>query len=265
MQDAIRYPDGVFCWVELSTTDADVAKAFYSGLFGWAFDDRPTAVGGVYSMAQLDGKDVSGLSEMPQVMQERGIPPFWMSYVKHDDLDGVAARIEEGGGKFVLPPMDVEEYGRMIVAIDPTGASFGVWRPGTHLGAQVVNAPNALVWNELQTHDLEGAKDFYAKVFDWTYQGDEKGYVVVLAGERAQAGMMKIQPEWGEMPPNWGVYFMVEDVNGAVAKIEELGGKVMVPPTPAGDMGKFAVVQDPLGAVFSVMEFNGPIDPPPGA
>ena len=153
----------------------------------------------------------------------------------------------------------------MIVAIDPTGASFGVWQPGTHLGAQAVNTPNSLVWNELQTHDLEGAKSFYAKVFDWTYQMDDKGYVVVLADERVQAGMMKIQPEWGQVPPNWGVYFMVEDVDAAVAKVQELGGSVMVPPTPAGDMGKFAVAQDPLGAVFSVMEFNGPVDPPPGA
>ncbi len=265
MQDAIHYPDSVFCWVELSTTDAKAAKAFYSGLFGWDFDDRPTEMGGVYSMAKLGGKDVAGLGEMPQVMQEKKIPPFWMSYVKHDDADGVAARIEERGGKFILPPMDVMDYGRMIVAIDPTGASFGVWQPSKHLGAQVVNAPNSLIWNELQTRDLEGAKGFYAGVFDWTYQEDDKGYVVAMAGERVQAGMMKIQPEWGEVPPNWGVYFMVEDVNASAAKVQELGGNVMVPSTPAGDMGTFAVMQDPLGAVFSVMEFNGPVDPPPGA
>lgn len=265
MQAAIRYPDGVFCWVDLSTTDAKTAKAFYSGLFGWTFDDRTTDMGGVYSMAQIEGKDVAGLGEMPQVMQDQGIPSFWMSYVKHDDVEGVAARIEEAGGTFILPPMDVMKSGRMLIAQDPAKAAFGVWQPGEHIGAQRVNAPNSLVWNELQTNDVEGAKTFYAGVFGWTYQVDDKGYVAVLAGERVQAGMMQIQPEWGEVPPNWSVYFMVDDVNAAVAKVQELGGNVMVPPTPAGEMGKFSVVQDPLGAVFNVMEFNGPIDPPPGA
>jgi len=265
MQNTIHYPDGVFCWVDLSTTDAGPAKAFYSGLFGWAFDDRPTDMGGVYSMGQVDGKDTAGLGEMPQVMKDMGIPPFWMSYVKHDDVDAVAAKITEAGGSFIVPAMDVMEAGRMLIAKDPTGAAFGVWQPGEHLGAQRVNQPNSLVWNELQTRDVEGAKSFYAAVFGWTYQVDEKGYVAVLAGDRVQAGMMQIQPEWGEVPPNWGTYFMVDDVNAAVAKVQELGGSIMVPPTPAGELGKFSVVQDPLGAVFSIMQFDGPVDSPPGA
>ena len=48
------------------------------------------------------------------------------------------------------------------------------------------------------------------------------------------------------------------------AKVKELGGTVMVPPTPAGEMGRFSVVQDPQGGGFTIMETSGPVDPPPG-
>jgi hypothetical protein len=76
---------------------------------------------------------------------------------------------------------------------------------------------------------------------------------------------MQIDESWGDAPANWAVYFFVENVETAVAKVQELGGNILMPPTPAGEIGKFSVVQDPAGAVFTVMEFNGPVDPPPGA
>jgi hypothetical protein len=75
--------------------------------------------------------------------------------------------------------------------------------------------------------------------------------------------MMAIEAEWGEVPPNWSVYFYVADVETAVAKVQELGGTVLVLPRSVGDMGKFAVVQDPQGGVFTVMESNQ-VDAPPG-
>jgi hypothetical protein len=147
---------------------------------------------------------------------------------------------------------------------DPTGATFGVWQPAAHIGAQLVNIPNTLSWNELLTRDLEGAKAFYSAVFGWTYETDANGYVAVSQDDRVQAGMMEITEAMGEMPPNWSAYFLVEDADAAAARVKELGGNVLVPPTPAGDIGKFVVVQDPQGAVFNVIQFDGPASPPPG-
>jgi predicted enzyme related to lactoylglutathione lyase len=264
MQVVKSYPDGIFCWIDLTTTDADGAKAFYGGLFGWEFDDRPTDMGPVYTMCQIEGYDVAGLSQLSPDMQAQDMPPFWSSYVKHSDVDAVAARISENGGNLMMPVMDVMESGRMTVATDPTGAAFGVWQPKEHIGAQLVNRPNALVWNELQTHGVEAAQSFYAAVFGWTYQTDENGYVMVSQDGRMQAGMMQIQEAWGDVPPNWGVYFMVENIETAVAKAKELGGTILVPISKAGEIGEFAVIQDPQGAVFTAMSFQGKIDPPPG-
>ena len=263
MQIVKKYPDGLFSWVDLSTTDQEGAKVFYGGLFGWEFEDRPISEGAVYTMCRIDGYSVAGIGSLPPELQAQGVPPNWASYVKHDDVDAVAAKITEAGGNLMMPPMDVMTEGRMAMALDPTGAAFGVWQPQDHIGAQVVNAPNSLFWNELQTHDVEAAKAFYGSVFGWTNQTDENGYVVLSNNGRMQAGMMAIQKEWGDVPPNWGVYFCVVDVEASVAKVQELGGNVLTMPTPAGEMGKFSVVQDPQGGVFTIME-SSRIDPPPG-
>ena len=48
-------------------------------------------------------------------------------------------------------------------------------------GAQIVNEPESLTWNELITHDLEGSKKFYNALFGWNTkdvnmgQGHEAG------------------------------------------------------------------------------------------
>jgi hypothetical protein len=264
MQVVKQYPDGVFSWVDLGTTNIEGAKAFYSGLFGWSFLDLPTDSGTVYCMAQIDGFDVAGLGPLDQGMQEQGIPPSWTAYVKHDDVDAVASRASAAGGVVLFPPFDVMDSGRMTMIQDPTGAVFGVWQPENHIGAQLVNIPNTLAWNELQTHDLNPAREFYAAVFDWTYEVDANEYVVCKAWDRVQAGMMKIEEEMSDIPPNWTNYFLVSDIDAAAARVTELGGEVHVPPMIAGDIGKLAIIQDPQGAFFSIIEYAGPASPPPG-
>ena len=265
MQLVKSYPDGVFCWVELSTTDQEAAKAFYTELFGWEVDDVPIERGGTYSMLQIEGKNVTALGAMQPEMQAQGIPAFWSSYVKHDDIDDIAGRINAAGGTLMFPPMDVMQYGRMTMGQDPSGAAFGVWEPKEHTGAQLVNIPNTLVWNELQTRQPDSAQTFYESVFGWTSEADANGYVVYQENGRTQAGMIAMDENWGpDVPSNWAVYFMVEDVAAKAELAQKLGGTVMVPPTEAGEMGIFAVIQDPQGGIFNIMSFNGPVDPPPG-
>ena len=62
MGERTSYAPGTFSWSELITSDADGAKAFYTKLFGWTYDDRPAGEGQVYSMALRDGKLVGALA-----------------------------------------------------------------------------------------------------------------------------------------------------------------------------------------------------------
>ncbi|MEM7114601.1 MAG: VOC family protein [Chloroflexota bacterium] len=265
MQVVSQYPDGLFCWVDLGSTDVDAAKAFYCGLFGWTILDLPTDMGGIYTMFQIDGYNVTAVSALPPEMQAQGIPTAWTNYIKHDNVDAAVEKITEAGGTIIAPPFDVMTSGRMAIALDPGGAGFGIWQPQDHIGAQLVNIPNTLVWNELQTRAGDTSKAFYKTVFGWESQTDPNGYVTFTQNGRFHAGMIIMDDSWDpNMPNQWGPYFMVEDVAATMEKAKTLGGNVFVPPTPAGDMGLFSVLQDPSGGVFTVIQFSGPVDAPPG-
>ena len=261
-----QYPDGYFSWVDLATTDSEGARKFYAGLFGWDFIDVPMpGTDYVYSMAHFDNYLIAGLGPQPPDMQAQNIPPFWASYIKHDNVDAISVSVVEAGGKVLMPPTDIIESGCMVMAVDPTGANFGVWQPNQHIGANLVNQPNTFIWNELQTHDVEKAKAFYTKVFGWGSEVDENGYVTFQVDGRTQAGSMKIQEEWGEVPPNWTVYFMVEDVHAAAEKVQDLGGSLARPPIKIGEMGEMVIAQDPQGGHFTIMQFDAPGEVPPFA
>src|SRR5579863_10304413 len=157
MAERTQYTPGTFSWADLSTSDQDGAKAFYTALFGWDVQDNPVPGDGVYSMMLVGDKPVAAISAQPEQQREAGVPPMWNSYVTVEDADATAARAGELGGNVHAPPFDVMDVGRMAVIADPQGAFFEVWQPKLHIGANLVNGPGLLSWNELHTNDLDGA------------------------------------------------------------------------------------------------------------
>jgi uncharacterized protein len=199
------YPDGIFAWVDLNTTDVAGARAFYSALFGWDVLEPQEADGPEYYMFQIEGYRVAGMGPMMPDMAAAGVPSAWYCYVKHSDIDAIIQRATAAGGQVVMPAMDILDQGRLGMIQDPTGAVLGLWQPQNHTGAQLVNMPNALTWNELQTRDGESAKAFYKAVFGWTHRDDPSGYVVFAQDGRNQAGMMVMDDSWdASIPANWG-------------------------------------------------------------
>ena len=242
------YAHGVPSWVDVSTPDPAAASRFYSELFGWDVQEGPPESGG-YAIAHLRGRTVAGLA--PQ--QDPG-PPAWGTYVNVDDAEAIAEAVAANGGKVLMPPIEVTGAGRMAILADPAGAVFGVWQPGSHRGAGLVNEPNTYCWSELVTSDVAGAKAFYRTVFGWgarTYGPEGPGgYSEFDLGGQTIAGMM--EPTAEGIPPHWAVYFAVADTDAAVARIHELGGSIVVEPRDI-EPGRFAVAVDPQGAMFSVL------------
>jgi len=255
MSERTSYAPGTPSWVELGAIP-DIGKAvdFYAGLFGWDVPEsaNPEQTGG-YRQAMLRGKPVAGM--MP-LMQE-GQPSTWNTYVSVEDADAIATKVGEAGGTVIAEPMDVMDLGRMAVFTDSTGAVFGVWQPGTFVGAEIVNESNAVVWNELNTRDPEAAKSFYGDVFGWGFEEREfetGTYTSLKAGEATVGGMIDITgraPD--EVPAHWLVYFAVDDVDATVAKAQETGGGLALEPFDISEVGRIAIVKDPFGAVFAVM------------
>ncbi|HSZ13222.1 MAG TPA: VOC family protein [Solirubrobacteraceae bacterium] len=258
MGERTEYTPGTFCWSELSTSDQDGAKAFYAGLLGWQADDRPVGEGSYYSMQLIDGKPVAAIAGQPQQQRDAGVPPLWNSYVSVDDADAVAARAKELGAAVHAPPFDVMTVGRMAVIQDPQGAYFMLWQPRDHIGASLVNAPGALVWNELQSPDLDASSAFYADLFGWKieqFAGMQDAYLSIKNGDANNGGMRELTPP---SPPNWLTYFGVQDIDAALVRLSELGGTNLAGPIDI-QIAKIAVVADPQGAVFAL--YAGELEP----
>jgi predicted enzyme related to lactoylglutathione lyase len=117
----------------------------------------------------------------------------------------------------------------------------------------------AFSWNELMTTDPEKAKAFYTALLGWTLEEAPMGhtdYALVKAGGRPMGGIMGIPPQApAGMPPHWGVYVTVDDVDASAKKAAELGGNVCVPPTDIAGVGRFCVIADPQGAVLSLITY----------
>jgi uncharacterized protein len=277
------YPAGVPCWVDTAQPDPQAAVRFYSGLFGWEFEDRmPADSPGQYFVAQLRGRDVAAVGSQPE-----GMPPtpVWNMYVCVDSADEAAAKVKDAGGSVPMEPFDVGSAGRMAVLTDPEGAAFCVWEPRERIGAQLVNEHATWNFNELNTRDPGGAQTFYRVVFGWEattlVTGDggftmfrRPGYGEFLAErdpelrermsadhvpdgfEDAVAWLVPMSdgqfPE--DTPAHWSTTFAVDDADEIAARAERLGGTVLAPPFDAPWV-RMTVIRDPQGAVFTASKY----------
>jgi predicted enzyme related to lactoylglutathione lyase len=260
MPEMNQYPNGTFCWPELSTTDSDAAKSFYTAIFGWELRDDPVGPDAVYTMASINGRNVGAMYQQNAEQKNQGVPPHWLSYVSVDDVDASVEKAKSLGGSAILDPMDVMDVGRMAVLSDPTGAAFAMWQPLQHAGAQVLDEPGTLCWNELMTTDEKEANRFYTGLFDWTTETDNLNgdveYTSFANGDRPAGGMIKIDPNWGDIPSNWVVYFAVADCDVTLAAIESSGGSTLMPARDIEEIGRFAMCQDPQGATFAIIALD---------
>jgi predicted enzyme related to lactoylglutathione lyase len=259
MGERTQYTPGTFCWADLTTSDQEAAKTFYSELFGWEAQDTPMDGGATYSMMQKEGKRVAAIAPQPPPQRDAGAPSVWNSYISVENADASAQRAQELGATVHAPAFDVGEAGRMAVLQDPQGAYVMVWQPRGNIGAALVNAPGALVWNELASSDLEASQAFYSQLFDWQiapFENSPTPYLAIRNGDANNGGMRDVTPPG--TPPHWLVYFGVEDVAQALAKAQELGATKLAGPIDI-QMAKIAVIQDPQGAVLAL--YAGMLEP----
>ena len=278
MPERDGYIAGVPCWVDTSQPDPEAAVAFYSGLFGWEFEDvMPPDSPGRYFIARLRGLDVAAAGSQPE-----GGPPTaaWNTYVWVESADETAAKVRDAGGRVITEPFDVMSAGRMAVFADPEGAAFSVWQANEHKGARIVNEHGSVNFNNLNTRAAERAKPFYRAVFGWeTLSLDGGAEMWTLPGygdylEELTPGLRKGMAEMGapagfedvvaainpiaddqpDVPANWSVTFAVDDADATAEKAAELGGQVVAAPFDAPWV-RMTVISDPQGATFIASKF----------
>ena len=109
------------------------------------------------------------------------------------------------------------------------------------------------VWYDLMSTDVAASVAFHKALFGWEVEEmDMSGfkYSKIVASGKGSGGVVPFDASHG-FPSHWVGYIEVFDVDGAVGRVEALGGKGCVPPTDIPETGRFALVEDPQGAIFS--------------
>ena len=271
MSERDGFEHGVPCWVDTWQPDAEAAVRFYTRLFGWDLEDTmPADVPGQHFMCRLRGRDVAAIASRPQAA-----PPVtaWTTYVWVVDAADTASRAGAAGGSVLVETFESLDGGRIAIIADPAGAAIGVWQPGAHRGAQLVNEPGAWSMSALSTPDPEGATSFYGAVFGWVTETFDLGDAQMtmwklpryVGGEPQQpvardvvATMMSPSGDQAEAPASWSVDFWIWNVDQAVREATELGGKVITGPYDIPDVGmRQTVIADPQGATLSLTQPPG--------
>jgi uncharacterized protein len=109
-------------WNELVTTDHKAALRHYGSLFGWVSNEAmPMGPMGDYSFVDAGPTRIGAM--MDRAAPEK--PLRWTFYFKVPDADAAAEQVRSRGGQVVMGPMEVPGGQRIIVAVDPQGASVG--------------------------------------------------------------------------------------------------------------------------------------------
>ncbi len=114
---------------------------------------------------------------------------------------------------------------------------------------------NAFVHSELNTTDVDKAKAFYGKLFDWKLEDvpmEGMVYTMIGVGEGVGGGMMKQMIPGA--PSAWMPYVGVDDIHAATKKAKSLGATILRDVTEVKDMGWLSIFTDPTGAMIGLWQ-----------
>lgn len=244
---------GTFIGADLITEDAETASRFYAELFNW--DVEKVEDGGyrinhkgrlIASISQIDNED-------PDVDRS-----FWLVALAVNDLKQTLRSATENGAQVYEKTTKVKNYGRYAVIGDAEKAPVMFIQSGKiQIGG--TTGPGAWVWAELWTDDIEKAATFYADVIGVGHDTTDRGgkdYHYFASQGRPRAGIIKIPVEFENVDPGWAPYVGVSDISVTLAKVKELGGRVIFGEIEHPSSGAVALIMDPTGAVLFIYQLG---------
>jgi predicted enzyme related to lactoylglutathione lyase len=115
-------------------------------------------------------------------------------------------------------------------------------------------------WVDLMAVDVQRAAAFYGEIFGWScddkdvQDGPFYGHFTLNGKTVAGLGQLPDEMRSQGVPPHWNSYINVDDVHATADRLVELGGTLLMPPTPIFDAGTMAIAQDPTGAAISLWQ-----------
>jgi len=235
---------GTFAWRELITPNPASVADFYRDVFGWTSDTMDMG-GSPYHLWKLS-PDAPGIAgAMPPQMG--GVPPFWLDYLRVEDVEASLAVAVTHGAEPLSPVIDAP-VGRFALIQDPAGAVLALFQQANVMEDPEGEAPpGTFCWSELHTPDLPGAESFYGAVFGWSASSIAGPRRLFSAGDKGRATVL---PTEGRA--RWLKYVAVDDVAASYQRVLSAGGAPIQGPTSIPGLGELAVFADPSGAALAL-------------
>ena len=255
---------GKVVWRDLLTNTPEASRRFYGELFGWEFEAPRVFVGvgggDSYMLIRHNGELIGGMVDTNALGKEENISQ-WITTISVADIDAAVERVSDAGGNVLNAPESIGDRGRMAVVEDSTGALFAMIQTRDGDPSDREPARNGWLWDELWTDDVEGATGFYHEVLGFQYkdhdvENADRSYRVLKYADKPRAGVLE-NPFVNERPV-WVNYVRVEDPSAITARVESLGGRVLVEAQARPIGGEVAFIAGPSGAGVAVQTW--PLD-----
>ena len=253
---ASRSP-GKVVWHDLLTRTPAESRRFYEELFGWEFDGVGSILGigddDAYSIIRNNGRMIGGMLDANQLQNNNEDISQWVTLISVTDINDAVAKFESQGGTIFTPPTHLAQRGQIAVVADSGGALVGLLQTKDGDPADRDPEVNDFLWDELWTTDVQVATDFYTSIVGYAYTDEnlddddrEDDYRVLRHNNTPRAGVM-INP-FPDVKPVWVNYIRVEDPAAITARVESLGGRILVDAQPRDIGGTVAFIAGPSGA-----------------
>lgn len=241
--EGVHHP-GRFVWFELLTEESNVAKGFYSDLFGWTYTESAEYPG--YTLIMHDNQEIGGILQVEGSSKEAK-ESRWISSVAVGDVDKVTAELVTLGGKVLYGPVDSGERGRLAQVSDPQGADFIVLRTRKGDPEMSTFTSGEPVWVDLFTKDRQEAALFYKSLLDYSTvpSGKDTDHFCFMFNNQPKAGLAEV--DWDDLEvATWLPYIGVTNLRKKVVEAIDLGGTLVAHTETA------AVILDPSGAAIGL-------------
>jgi uncharacterized protein len=249
---------GKIVWADLVTSDPAGAKRFYGTLFGWTFTDIHTGENN-YSVALHDGAPVGGIVERP-IKEGQQRQPAWLTFISVRNVDKALRTVVAHGGKVLSPARTYAKRGRQAIFADPQGAVFAALQSSSGDPEDALADPGEWIWSSLASHEPGSEAAFYQTVFGYEAFDlpDEDGleHVLLATQNYARASSNALPAEAVNLHAHWINFIRVVNTAQTAAKVESLGGRILIQPHEDRHGGMIAVVADPAGAPFGLLEWT---------
>ena len=243
-----KYYSGKFVWHDLLTDDVSSAKAFYSALFGWTFEEENE-----YITIYNRGKLIGGMMQVAPKPDSKA-EAIWLPSMSVSNVDSMVAYVEKKKGKVLKGPLDMKERGRGVLVSDPHGAHIVLLNAKGGDPVDTTPQMGDWLWNELWTNQPKKSYDFYRKLGKYDATEKRDNYRILKRKGKWRAGMRDVSKH--DVNVHWVPVIRVKDPKTIVSKVVKLGGKVLVEPHKSFINGDVAIIADNTGAHLIVQRWT---------